>query len=267
MTGSEPGGTQPDPDRGALDAFVAEFRQSSGYRGDVGHFAFDDTPEVQTLLGRLVLEGPKRATAGLAADHEEDRPAVGQHDAVLDGSGSPLCIIRTDELRTLPFSERDPAFAWDEGEDDRTLPAWTDVHVRYFTRRAERMGAAFTEDSLVNFERFSVVWPELQPPPPVLDEGSLSVRPVRPDDRPWVRSVTGDVTSDDGWPTGRCPALLARHDGRTAGVLVFVPTGGRTEVAATAVLEDIEDTEGVESALSGALERLRRTYGWGPISN
>lgn len=254
--------SQPEPDRAAIETFVTAFREETGHRGEVDQFAFADTPEVQTRLARLVLEEGKRATAGLYADPDDPVPAVGQHDVVMDGAGAPVCLIRTDEVRTLPFGERDPAFAWDEGEGNRTLQDWTDGHLRYFRRRAEGLGIAFDDASLVNFERFTVVWPELDAPAPVVEEGRLAVRPVRPDDRAWVRTVTGGVTADDGWPTDRCPGLLARHAGRTAGVLVFVPSTYRTEVVALSLLED---AEGVEQVLRDALARLRGRYGWGAV--
>ncbi len=254
--------SQPEPDRVAVEAFVAAFREATGHRGEVDQFAFADTPDVQTELARLVLEGRKRATAGLQAAPDEPVPLEGQHDVVMDGTGAPVCLIRTDEVRTLPFDERDPAFAWDEGEGDRTLQDWTDVHLRYFGRYADALGIAFDDASLVNFERFTVVWPELDPPAPVVEEGRLVVRPVRPDDRAWVRTVTGGVTADDGWSTDRCPGLLARHAGRTAGVLVFVPSVQRTEVVAVSLLEE---AEGVDQALRAALARLRERYGWGAV--
>ncbi len=250
---------EPTPDLLRLAVMVEAFRAATGHDGEVGHFAFADTPEVQTKLARLVLEGDKRATAGLVDGPDGEPPAlVGQHDVVLDGDGLPVCIIRTDEVRALPFGDRDPAFAWDEGEGDRTLADWTDIHVRFFTRHAQGFG----DDTLVAFERFSVVWPELDPPAPLVEDGPLVVRPVRPDDRAWVRTVTGDVTSEDDWTTDRCPALLARHAGRTAGVLVFVPSADRTEVVATSVMEEVE---GAEAALRTALDRLRTTYGWGAV--
>ncbi len=253
---------QPTPDRDALDAIVRAFRDATGYAGEVGQFAFADTPEVQTELARLVLDDDKRATAGLHGIPDEPTPTVGQHDVVLDGTGAPVCLIRTEEVRSLPFGERDPAFAWDEGEGSRTLADWTDIHQRFFGRETEELGIAFGDDTLVNFERFSVVWPELDLPAPLLERARVVVRPVRPADRPWVRTVTGDVTADDGWTADRCPGLLARHGGRTAGVLVFVPSSARTEVVAVSLLDEVE---GIEPALRDGLEQLRRRYGWGPV--
>ena len=177
--------SQPEPDREALDALVAEFRAASGYDGEVDHFAFADTPEVQTELAQLVLAGPKRATAGLHDDPDGDAPTeVGQHDAVLDGDGAPVCIIRTDEVRALPFRERDPAFAWDEGEGDRTLADWTDIHERYFERYLTEAGGTFGEDTLVSFQRISVVWPEVDAAPPLVADGEVFDDPAPVPDVP-----------------------------------------------------------------------------------
>lgn len=250
--------SEPQPDEAAIQAFVAAFRDASGYDGPLGHVAFGDTPALQDELGQLVREGPKRATAGY---HDgEQAPVEGQHDVVLDASGTPLCVIRTEEVRVLPFADRDPAFAWDEGEDDRTLDSWTANHRAYFDRHVEGFG----DDTLVDFERFVVVHPELPPPPPLVDADGVVVRPVLPPERHWVASVVRDTTSDDGWPVDRCPALLARHQLRTAGVLVFVPSPDRVEVVATALLDE---DPAVEAGLQAALERLRATHRWGHVTS
>jgi uncharacterized protein YhfF len=54
----------------------------------------------------------------------------------------------------------DAAFAWDEGEGDRSLAYWRDAHNRYFARRCQELGVPFTDELLVVFERFDVVWPQ-----------------------------------------------------------------------------------------------------------
>ena len=56
-------------------------------------------------------------------------PEVGGHSIVLGGDGQPICVIRTTEVRVLPFREVDEAFAWDEGEGDRSLAYWLDAHI------------------------------------------------------------------------------------------------------------------------------------------
>nr|WP_245218709.1 ASCH domain-containing protein [Rubellimicrobium aerolatum] len=113
-------------------------------------------------LGLLVLHGPKRATAGLLRDFEADGTALprpGGHLVVLGGDGRPLAVIRTVEVRVGPLSSVDEAFAWDEGEGERTRDDWLDGHRRFFRRQAEREGFAFSDDIATVFERFELVWP------------------------------------------------------------------------------------------------------------
>jgi uncharacterized protein YhfF len=53
---------------------------------------------------------------------------------VLDGQGVPKAVLKTTELTKRRFDEVDQAFAYDEGEGDRTLQYWREAHTRYFTR-------------------------------------------------------------------------------------------------------------------------------------
>ena len=124
--------------------------------------AFGDSAAMADELADLVVHGPKRATAGLLRDFGpggEPMPAVGGHVVVVDGMGRPRCIWRTTEVTVKPLVEVDAAFAWDEGEGDRTRDDWLDGHRRYFMRQAERDGFAFHDRIETVFERFAVVWP------------------------------------------------------------------------------------------------------------
>ncbi|NHA70285.1 ASCH domain-containing protein [Phycicoccus sp. CMS6Z-2] len=123
---------------------------------------FGDSPRLADELLAFVTGGTKRATAGLVAEyrHEgEDLPRVGGHWVVCDGSGAPRVVLRTTELRVGPLSSVDDAFAWDEGEYDRTRDSWLHHHRAYFRRSCERIGTEFSDDLEVCFERFRVVWP------------------------------------------------------------------------------------------------------------
>ncbi|MCF6514540.1 ASCH domain-containing protein, partial [Blastococcus sp. MG754427] len=73
--------------------------------------------------------------------------------------GAPRCVLRTTELRLGPLRSVDEAFAWDEGEDDRTRESWLREHERYFRRTLPARGRAWSDDLEVVFERFRVVWP------------------------------------------------------------------------------------------------------------
>lgn len=145
------------------DAMWAAFRVAhpeAPDRHDVT--SFGDSPAMADELADLVLWGPKRATAGLLRDFEregEPLPAVGGHVLFTRAGGAPAGIWRTTEVRVGPLSSVDEAFAWDEGEGDRTRVGWLDAHRSFFRRQAEREGFAFSDDLPTVFERFELVWP------------------------------------------------------------------------------------------------------------
>jgi uncharacterized protein YhfF len=133
----------------------------------VGVFAFGDSGRMADELASLVRNGPKRATAGLLRDFEysgDPVPRPGDHWVVVDGRGSPVCVIRTTEVEIKPLNAVDATFAWDEGEGDRTRAWWLDAHRRYFARECARRGEAFHDDLPTVFERFELVWPPTPPP-------------------------------------------------------------------------------------------------------
>jgi uncharacterized protein YhfF len=77
---------------------------------------------------------------------------------VTDYVGTPMCVIRTTEIRHLPFDDVDAQFAHDEGEGDQSLKYWRSVHLNYFTREAAELGLAFNESSIICCERFRLVF-------------------------------------------------------------------------------------------------------------
>lgn len=140
-----------------------EFRTASRTDAELrGAFAFGDSADMADELAALVRHGPKRATAGLRAAYEhegEPLPRPGDHWVVLDGAGQPVCVIRTAEVEIKPLDQVDAAFAWDEGEGDRSLAWWLAAHHRFFGRQCEQLGVPFREDMPVVLERFDLVWP------------------------------------------------------------------------------------------------------------
>jgi uncharacterized protein YhfF len=107
------------------------------------------------------LEGKKTATASLPWEYEdkpEDAPVLGCYSVVTDFAGNPKCIVRTTEIRVLPFNEVDAAFAFDEGEGDQSLDYWRQVHWDYFSRRCSDLGKEPDTEMLVNCERFELLY-------------------------------------------------------------------------------------------------------------
>ena len=74
--------------------------------------------------------------------------------------GKPGKLERTREIRVGRLDSVDDAFAWDEGEGDRSRDYWLREHRAFFQRTADRALAEQEVDALqVVFERFALVWP------------------------------------------------------------------------------------------------------------
>jgi uncharacterized protein YhfF len=147
--------------------FWAEFVAATGATGEYTAWGFgdDDKPELMTKLGLLVRDGPKRATTSREVDYEDDGepiPRAGDHSVILDGTGQPICIIRTTSVEIRAYGEVDAAFAWDEGEGDRSLADWRRAHEWYFDSVGTPVGAS----TPLVLERFEKVWPPPADPPP-----------------------------------------------------------------------------------------------------
>ena len=110
------------------------------------------------LLG-LVLEGKKRATASSLRGYElegEPIPEVGQMSVITWWDGTRGCVIRTTNVRIIPYNEITFDIARLEGEDD-SLASWQRNHQAFFEAEGAELGYAFTEDMPVVFEEFEVV--------------------------------------------------------------------------------------------------------------
>ena len=85
-------------------------------------FAFGDGPELADELLDLVIKGVKTATC--STEDEPNTSTPGERWIVLDGRGTPACVIETTEVTYRRYNEVDAAFAYDEGEGDRSLDYW-----------------------------------------------------------------------------------------------------------------------------------------------
>ena len=117
---------------------------------DLRSFAFGDGRELADELLDLVLRGVKTATC--STEDEPNTSTPGERWIVLDGRGTPRCVIESTEVTYRRYSEVDAAFAHDEGEGDRSLAYWRDAHRRYFGRQGK-----FSEDMMLMCERFRLV--------------------------------------------------------------------------------------------------------------
>jgi uncharacterized protein YhfF len=117
---------------------------------DLRCFAFGDGPDLADELLDLVIGGRKTATC--STEDEPNTSTPGARWIVRDGRGTPRCVIETIEVTYRRFPEVDAAFAYEEGEGDRSLDYWRQAHRTYFGRQG-----TFREDMMLMCERFRLV--------------------------------------------------------------------------------------------------------------
>ena len=121
-------------------------------------WAFGDDAD---LLADLVLKGIKTATSSNYIFYElenEELPKVNEYSIILNSKDEAVCIIQTTKVYVTPFNEVDENHAYKEGERNRTLEDWRDIHQRFFGNELESIGKKFNEDMLVVCEEFKVVY-------------------------------------------------------------------------------------------------------------
>ena len=125
-------------------------------------FHFELTEKLANELLALVFKGQKKATASSLNSYEienEDLPKVGDYNIVTSWDGIPRCVIKTTEVTLVPFKDMTYELCSKEGEDDN-LESWREGTMRFFIAEGKEMGYQFTEDLVVVFEEFAVVYQE-----------------------------------------------------------------------------------------------------------
>ena len=123
---------------------------------------FGDSPELAKRLVELVVNGPKRATASLRWVYDRQlapMPIVGEYNVLTEHDGTPRAVTRTTHVEERAFCDVDAAFAFEEGEGDRSLAYWRAAHWRFFSPECEALGISPTEDMPIILERFELLHP------------------------------------------------------------------------------------------------------------
>ena len=121
-------------------------------------WAFGVEPD---LLAHLVVSGQKTANASaypLYAIDNEPLPIEGEYSVILDSKDNAVCVIQTRKVYVVPFREVTAEHAFREGEGDRSLAYWREVHERVFAEWMQEAGLTFTPDMEVVCEEFEVVF-------------------------------------------------------------------------------------------------------------
>ena len=112
-------------------------------------------------LAKLVCDGVKTATASAKIAYETENealPGVGDYSVILFDNDEAACVIRNTKVSVVPFDQVSAEHAYKEGEDDRSLQTWREVHRRAFTPDYEAAGLEFDEKGDCVLEEFEVVY-------------------------------------------------------------------------------------------------------------
>lgn len=140
------------------------YRQRNPLAQSYYSWAFCGGGPLADKLADLVVKGIKTATSSAHGVYLKDGtplPTVGELCMILRDDGEPACVIRITEVRICKFREVTAEHAFNEGEGDRSLEYWREVHREFFTMELEEHGIIFDEDALVVCETFRV---EMLPP-------------------------------------------------------------------------------------------------------
>ena len=122
---------------------------------------FCDNEKDANELAKLVREKVKRGTTSLYYFYElenEELPKEGNCSVITDWNGIAQCIIKTKKVTIRAFKDISEEFAKIEGEGDKSLKYWRQVHVDSFTRESKRHEIVFSQNTLVVFEEFEMVY-------------------------------------------------------------------------------------------------------------
>ncbi|NIB88284.1 ASCH domain-containing protein [Streptococcus pseudopneumoniae] len=137
-----------------------KYKQINPLIGDeIDAWAFGVEPD---LLADLVFKGEKTATASaydLYVLEDEPLPQVGTFDIILDSQNQSVCIVEITKVSVELFNQVSAQHAFKEGEGDKSLAYWRQVHEDFFTEWMREAGQNFTPDSKVVLEEFRKVYP------------------------------------------------------------------------------------------------------------
>ena len=135
-----------------------ELWKRSGISGTYEAWAFGEAAD---KLADLVVRGIKTATCSaydLYRIEGEPIPEAGEYSVILDSKDEAVCIIRTTKVTVIPFNAVSEEHAFKEGEGDRSLEYWREVHESFLSRELASVRLEFNEETKVVCEEFEVVF-------------------------------------------------------------------------------------------------------------
>ena len=112
-------------------------------------------------LAELVLNGKKFGTSSSYDEYvmenaTDEIPKIGDYSIILNSKDEALCVIRDYDVYVRPFGDVPPFHAYAEGEGNRSLKYWRDVHTEFFKDCLDETDMPFNQESQIVCEKFSV---------------------------------------------------------------------------------------------------------------
>ncbi len=137
------------------------FRARAQRQRTLAYWHFCDNEQDANECAGLVVRGIKKATSPSLwwyQAHNEPLPVAGELNIVTNWQGEAMCIIETTQVSLVPFNEISADYAALEGEGDKSLAYWQQVHWDYYHR--ELADTPFTphEEMPIVCHQFNVVF-------------------------------------------------------------------------------------------------------------
>ena len=135
-----------------------ELWKQSGLTGNYEAWSFGEAPD---KLADLVIQGIKTATCSaydLYQINDEPLPQAGDYSVILNSGEEAVCIIKTLKVYVTDFNKVSEEHAFKEGEGDRSLEYWRQVHVNFLANELASVQKTFNENTKVVCEEFEVVY-------------------------------------------------------------------------------------------------------------
>lgn len=124
-------------------------------------FYFCDNKKDADECAELVVKGIKQATATSLwwfKKNNEPLPEIGNQYVVTDWEGNAKAIIEVTKIEKVPYHKVTAEFAQAEGEGDKSLRYWKEVHEAYYSREMKPYGEEFNENMIIVCEHFKTVY-------------------------------------------------------------------------------------------------------------
>ncbi len=122
---------------------------------------FGDNEKDANELASLVTKGLKKATSHslLGLQYRNERlPKIGDFLVVTNWAEEAQCIVQTTAVQLIPYFNISVANAALEGEGDKSLKYWKEVHWDYYTRELEPFERVPRDSMIIVFEEFERVF-------------------------------------------------------------------------------------------------------------